>query len=397
MSVLDGYSVKQIPEPRRGGAIVWSQLAAIYAGPTGIAWTIENHELMRFDGALWTSLAKEEPGDTMIAAMPVGTDAVLVLLADRIALFQPSSHSWRILKTSLEIGSFSHMVPGFHNDYWITASHGIVQLKLNPGFGIQSWKQLATDDIGLVEIEQPLPSSTGAAGEELFVTGRRREDGSVRAVARWFDVETAHPGIEIVRTATPDNLRGWRGPDGTLWTIEGASLRRLLNGRWVSVEKYGMLAGTLYEVVTEQGGGFWIGTSEGIAHYAPSVWTTADFVKQLDQPVHAITEDRQGRLWFAATDYLLELDGASWSAYPWPHGVQTQAAQSDTLWMMADGRIAAKLVGRGTEDHVFLFDPSSRKFSELLHPGGREIRLIKGQPDGTVLAWSTPGSRLERV
>jgi signal transduction histidine kinase/CheY-like chemotaxis protein/ligand-binding sensor domain-containing protein len=391
MSVLDGYTVVQIPEARRGSAIDWNRLARIYTGANGTAWTVENHALMSFDGAHWSTDALEDSGDTMIAAMPAG-GAVLVLFADRLALYSPDSHSWRVLKTEQDLGRFSSMVPGFQDDFWITSRHGIAQLKLDAALRIASWKQLDTTGLQLDEVDKPLPS---AQGGEVFFAGRINGSRSLHAVARWFDLDKSDPRTGIVRTATPDNLRGWRGPDGELWTIEGASLRRLVDGKWIPVEKYGMLAGSLFEVVPERDGGFWLGTSEGIAHYPPHVWTTADPVKQLDQPVHAIAEDRKGRLWFAATDYLLELEGSNWQAYRWPQGMQTQAAQSDTLWAMADGRIAIKAVGDATEDRSLLFDPASRVFTPLVRPGGRQIRLIRGRADGTLLILSQPGCRIE--
>jgi signal transduction histidine kinase/CheY-like chemotaxis protein/ligand-binding sensor domain-containing protein len=385
MSVLDGYKVAGVPEPRIGSTINWNRLARVYTGPTGRAWTVENHALMSFGGLIWHNEALEAQGDTMIAAIPAGS-AVLVLFADRLALYLPDSHEWRVLKTSSELGTFSRMIPGFHDDFWITAQHGVARFKL-ADFRIAEWKELNIGRIGMVDADEPLPSSSG---DELFFAGSLAGGHAQRAVARWFDSK-----IEIVRTATSDNLCGWRGPDGELWSIDGASLRRLVYGHWIQVEKFGMLAGSLFDVVTERDGGFWLGTSEGIAHYPPHVWTTPDLVQQLDQPVHAITEDRKGRLWFGATDYLLELDGTTWSAYRWPQGMQTQAAQSDTLWPMADGRIAIKAVGSQTEDRSFLFDPESRRFSPLVHPEGREIRLMRGRADGSLLVWSRPGCRLE--
>jgi len=391
ISVLDGYTVSRVPEPRLGSTIDWNQLARIYTGPAGTAWTVENHALVRFDGSAWRSEAAEEPGDTMIAAMPAD-GGVLVLFADRLALYEPDSRVWRVLKTSRELGTFSRMVPGFHNDFWITAQHGVARLKLYAGLRAASWKQCDTSRIGLLDAGEPLPSSSD---DELLFAGRLAGSRSQRAVARWFDLEKADEKLEILRTAAADNLRGWRGPDGEIWTIEGASLRRLVDGRWIPAEKFGMLAGSLFEVVTERDGGFWLGTSEGIAHYPPHIWTTPDPVVRLDQPVHSITEDRKGRLWFAATDYLLELDGSKWSAYRWPQGMQTQAAQSDTLWAMADGRIAAKAVGSQTESRVLLFDPATGQFTPLVHPQGREIFLIRGRPDGSILTWSRPGCRIE--
>ena len=299
MSILDGYTVAQVPEARIGTAIQWSRLARIQAGPAGSAWTVENNALMRFDGTVWQTEALEEPGDRMIVAMPVGGGAVLVLFADRLALYRPDSHSWRVLKLSRELGSFSRMTGGFHDDFWITAQHGIAQLKLDTNLGISSWKQSDTASIGLVDIDEPSPS---AAGEEVFFAARPKGSHSSRAVGRWFDVTRVHSRMETVRIAIPDNLRGWRGPDGELWTMEGASLRRFIGGKWIAVEKFGVLAGSLFEVATERDGGFWIGTSEGIAHYPPHVWTMSDLVRELDQPVTSIAEDALGRLWFASTD-----------------------------------------------------------------------------------------------
>lgn len=130
MSVLDGYTMIQIPEARRGSAIDWNRMARIHTGVDGAAWTVENHALMSFNGTGWNTEALEGLGDTMIAAMPAA-GAVLVLLADRVALYHPDSHSWRVLKTSQDLGSFSRMIPGFHSDFWITAEHGAAQLKLD--------------------------------------------------------------------------------------------------------------------------------------------------------------------------------------------------------------------------------------------------------------------------
>jgi len=391
MSVLDGYTIAGVPEPRRGSTIDWNRLARIYTDPSGTPWTVEGHALMRFDGSVWRNEAIEKPGDRMIAAVPAGARAVLVLFADRVALYEKESREWRVLTTSERLGAFSRMVPGFHDDFWITAQHGVARIKLDGDSRIASWKEYDTGPAGIVDAEEPLPSSSGT---ELFFAGRLKA-GSLRAVVRWFDVERTDSKIVTVRTATNDNLCGWRGPEGGLWSIEGALLRRMVAGRWIPVERFGMLAGTLFDVVTERDGGFWLGTSEGIAHYPPHVWSTADLVQQLDQPVHAITEDSKGRLWFGATDYLLELDGTNWSAYPWPQGTQTQAAQSDTLWALADGRIAIKAVGKQTVNRVFLFDPESHRFSQLVHPEGREMQLIRGRPDGSLLVWSFPGCRIE--
>jgi hypothetical protein len=189
MSVLDGYTVIQIPEARRGSEIDWNRMARIHTGVDGAAWTVENHALMSFNGTGWNTEALEGLGDTMIAAMPAA-GAVLVLLADRVALYHPDSHSWRVLKTSQDLGSFSRMIPGFHSDFWITAEHGAAQLKLDANARLASWKQIDTASLGLAEVDGPLPS---AGSEEVFFAGRLQKAHSLHAVARWFDFTVGGP------------------------------------------------------------------------------------------------------------------------------------------------------------------------------------------------------------
>src|SRR5437764_3634091 len=46
ISVLDGYAVAQVLEPRTGTDIDWARLAAVYEDRGGTAWTVENRTLM---------------------------------------------------------------------------------------------------------------------------------------------------------------------------------------------------------------------------------------------------------------------------------------------------------------------------------------------------------------
>ena len=115
---------------------------------------------------------------------------------------------------------------------------------------------------------------------------------------------------------------------------------KLSGGRKVAVAKRGPLSGVIYDVATEPDGGFWIGSSTGLAHYAPPAWRTPAEVEPIDQPVHGIAEDRQGRVWFAATEYLLELDGSTWRIHQLPDDLRTQTFLTSSLAPLADGRIA---------------------------------------------------------
>jgi signal transduction histidine kinase/streptogramin lyase len=169
--------------------------------------------------------------------------------------------------------------------------------------------------------------------------------------------------------------------------MEGASLLRSVNGGWRTVEKTGILAGSPWEVLTEPDGGFWLATSEGLAHYAPQVWVTPGLVESLDQPVHSIIEDRQGRLWFSATEYVLVLDGVQWRSYRLPEGMRTHTVQTDSIWAMADGRIMVKVLKADIIQIVLILDPVTGQFRTLATPDHTEIALIVARRDGTYWVW----------
>src|SRR5580704_17860735 len=119
MSILDGYGVTLIPEPRADRTIEdWDLMARVHSGGDGEAWTIENHALKRYKGGQWLIEASETPGERMIVAMPAGADRVLVLFSDRLSAFQPSQRSWTTIKRSddCSIGRFLQMAPGFAAD-----------------------------------------------------------------------------------------------------------------------------------------------------------------------------------------------------------------------------------------------------------------------------------------
>src|SRR3982751_5524272 len=62
-SILDGYSVAQIPEARTAPDIDWGRLARIYASRNGELWTVEEGVLKRFSDRRWRTEAVGSPGD----------------------------------------------------------------------------------------------------------------------------------------------------------------------------------------------------------------------------------------------------------------------------------------------------------------------------------------------
>src|SRR5260370_26985836 len=159
MSILDGYGITQIPEPRVGRAIEdWGLMARVLAGSDGEAWTIENHALKRFAGGQWHIETAEKTGDRMIATAPTSGGRVLVLFSDRLSSYQPGSHAWTVLKSSAEgsVVKFLHMAPRFAGDFWIAAAHGIAHFEPN-----LQWVERDTTSIGLSDINWPEPAAAG--------------------------------------------------------------------------------------------------------------------------------------------------------------------------------------------------------------------------------------------
>jgi signal transduction histidine kinase/FixJ family two-component response regulator len=136
-------------------------------------------------------------------------------------------------------------------------------------------------------------------------------------------------------------------------------------------------------------------TSEGLVRYAPPLWRTPAPVRHIHQPVHAITEDRNGHLWFAATEYLIELDGATWRIHPLPKDHRTHTALTENLTALPDGRIVVKGFQAETLNRLLVFDPKTRAWSYATHPEGREIGRVWRRRDGTLWVRTSAPCRLE--
>jgi signal transduction histidine kinase/CheY-like chemotaxis protein len=387
MAVLDGYGIVRLPEMRADSIIDWGLRARAYGARNGEGWAVEAGQLRRFVSGRWIVEVAKTDAPGILVAVPAGSQGVLVLFADRLALYQPTGHAWKVLKRQKEtqLGDFLQMVPGFSQDFWITGTTGIARLKLPDGAGAGQWTERDTLGIGMREIGYPEP----AGKQGVFFSGR------VTGSSRWAVGHWNVRQLSLVDTAQQDNVRGWRGPDGEIWILAGATLYRLKDGKHVPVAKSDALSGTTYDVLTEPGGGFWLATSEGLAHYSPPIWRTPAEVADVDAPVHSVMEDRQGRLWFAATEYLLELDGKVWRRFRLPDGVRSHTIRTHCLGLLPDGRITLEVRRGDSDENVLLFDPVGGSFQPLRHPEGRTIGLTTQRNDGTLWVVTKPGARVE--
>src|ERR1035441_2131716 len=137
MSVLNGYSVSQIAEPRATREVNWGLLARVHGGSPGEAWTIEDGVLKRYVNQHWTGCDAPPWRDAMLAAIPMGRGRVWVLFRDRMAEYQAGSKSWTAVKNSsaTSIGQFSTMVRGLGADVWVAGGHGAGRLEIGGDSG----------------------------------------------------------------------------------------------------------------------------------------------------------------------------------------------------------------------------------------------------------------------
>ena len=389
MSVFDGYGITRIPDPRGSAQVHFPSTKRVYAGAAGSLWTTSLDALLQYRDGKWTMRYTPPAGRHVLAAVPAGP-RVMVLLEDGLREFDPDQRRLRDIRLAenSKIAPFLTMCPGSAGELYITGEHGLAKLHISPGGGFE-WLEVNGDASRLTHFDHPLPG-TG----ELFALGISAL-GKRRVIVRWPGA-----GLQSVYESEADNLLGWRGGDGSVWIVEGAAMFRLRGGRKYPVERTGVLSGNIFDVYSEGGKAFWVATSEGLTRYTPPLWRQPDGVEDLDLPVHAIAEDRQGRLWMSATYYVLELEGHTWTRHALPAGFRTHTLETSSLVPLSDGRVLVK-VGRGDDgsDAVLAMNAESGRFTEFAHPEGRTITLIQQRPDGGAwvasVAKGVPGFRLE--
>jgi len=388
MSIFDGYRVTTIPEPR---AVVrnWVEKGRVQADDRGALWAVSEGALKEFKGGAWVVRYLPPAGQRVIAAIPSG-GRVLVVMADRLREYDPVSDGWREITSGRpsRIGPFLSGVSANARDIWLAGEHGLARLAAPAQGGPYRWVETPSDPDGLFHFDDPQPG----AGEELFAQATSHRSGR-KVIVRW-----AADSLQSIYAAATDTLRGWRGPDGAVWILDGLSMFRLVGARKYPVEAAGTLSGNIYDVFSQQGQTFWIATSEGLARYAPPLWRPPPGLEDFDLAVHAAAEDRKGRIWFAATDYLLELDGSRWTRHRLPKGLRTHTVYTQSVIVLDDGRILLKAF-TGQADVVLVFDPRTGTFRELSHPEGRLLTLLLPRPGGGVWVATekpgTPGLHLE--
>ena len=387
MSLFDGYRATTIRDPAQKRQR-WPNGERVLPDAHGRLWVASEEVLKEFNRGMWVSHSPPGSGRRVLAAIPAG-ERVVVLLADGLAEYDPTTGAWREIASARQsrVGPFLNAVSAGGRELWLAGEHGLARMTAK-GAGEWQWRETARDPGGLVHFAYLEPGSAG----EVFGQASARS-GGLRSIVHW-----AADRLDNIYSSANPTLRGWRGPDGAVWIIEGASMFRLVEGRKDPVERVGPLSGNIYDVFSEHGQAFWIATSEGLVRYASPLWRRPEGLEGFNLTVHAAAEDRLGRLWFAATECLLELDGARWSLHRLPNGVRTHTPYTHSVIVLEDGRILLKAAA-DTVDMGLIFDPRTGAFHELVHPQGRLVTFLQSRPEGGVWVGTekpgSPGFRLE--
>ncbi len=379
MSLLDGYGLQRLTIP--------TSRTRVHGTGSG-AWTVVAHGLSRLVGSSWRlyvvrQIAELEQRDRdRIPILPVGEDRVLVVLPTQILEFDAARNAATVLPGVLpaKLGRFTHISAG-RAGAWVAGQYGLGLLRSVDG-STWKWSDWSTRNAGFQSLAHPYEAEDG----EVLLSAASNVGGE-KVILRF------HQGRwETLLRAPADLVRAWRGADRTIWVQQGNSLLRLAGDRVEPVELPEKLSGVINDVLPESGGGFWVASSQGLGRYAPPLWRTPEDVAGIKSLVHAIAEDRAGRLWFACSESLAVLDGNRWEVHPLPRGLKTHYFQTDAVCPLRDGRVAIKTESR---DYLLIFDPVRRAFSRLAPPAGRRLRLMKPRADGTMLVQTTTADPLD--
>ena len=387
MSVLAGYGVAHIADPHQNVRADGVTRGRATLGANGSTWAAIDGNLMEYRAGRWILQYQTPPGLRLIAAAPAG-NRVIVLFSTALREYDPDHGTWREFRNqdNTRLGGFTAMTARAP-DFWISGDRGLARLRVE-GYGVPQWSEISGAGAGLSQFHYPV---TGRDGE-LFAQAKA---GAGRmAVVRW-----SAKGLEKVYVSSDGAPRGWRGPDGSVWILEGGSLFRLTEGGRAPVLRDGVLSGNVFDIYSEDGKSFWMAGSEGVARYTAALWQAPEGLAGFDRPVHAAFEDRQGRLWFAATDYLLELDGAVWKRHRIPSGLRTHTTQTASVMESPNGRVVVNCLAQDQTDLMLEFDPGKGEFHAIHPPEGRQIVLMAPRRAGglwaATVAKNLPGFRLE--
>jgi len=375
-SMVDGHMVRTYPFSLTAGFIHGSR--------NGEAWAQNQSVLIRFRNGRWETYSNAElkavlEGSPLRGLCPVDTEQVVLLLPNRIVLFDAVSGNISTIETAenVGLGNFSEILRRHDgNGFWVSTSGGVasgVRARAGARFRVEP---LAPADQKYSNFSR----MHEGPGRELFATAQGPDGRTVLRLEgnRWALVYSAGGGT----------VEGWRGPNGSIWVRRDEVLMTETDGRFQPVDRTDALSGNLMSVFSGQTGEFWIGTSQGAVRYAPSLWASPRGLGRVGEICSSIAQDERGRTWVLYRAQVAILEGNTWRILDLPSNTTARSTQVHSLQLLGRDRmvLAADVQSGSSAQQIVVVDPETGSCEPIRHPEGLPIRSVLRRHDGTLLA-----------
>ena len=361
VSVLDGSGVRSLPAP---GVI--GQTVSIFGNERLLAKD-DSGKLLEYHRSKWI----EHPVLCNTAVL-VGDDRALLLREGDLLDYRLKTRTETVIRQGNRerMGPLKALIRARGaGRLWAVGENGAAQF----GEGGSPWIEYPFGSLGLKNPTMPYEGDDGS----LYITAA--SSGAPGTVVACL----SRTGWRIVYRSAAGFVRGWPGPENTLWVQDINGIRRQIGSQAQPVEREGMLSAVINSVTTEPGGVFWVGTNQGAARYSPPIWRTPSGAALIDSGVQSSCESADGDLWFLSGTGLVRNRGGDWTQHPFPStwiGF-SQAGQ------LAPGPNGVLLVVAVLErsNYLFAFDPKRPSFRPVPMPEGQTLQRVL--PRGSDSVW----------
>lgn len=378
VSVINGYGIKPVKCPL--------DITSIEFSPTGDMWALSPRLLHYRYGNEWVAYPLPFESDDSVVVKPLSGQIVIILFGNTLYAFNRSDSTFHTIKTVQETGlsQFTGLAASPENQLWVTGTEGIVNFQY-ANSSIQNWIEYSAESLDFYHFQSPWVSQEN----ELYVIAQSRTKQIHFALVfkeeEWSTLHTAN-GLNM--------LQCWKGLDNENWIlnrnntlikVQGSSLNRFTSLR--------SQFGQILDYTIQQDGIFWLATSKGVFRYVPSVWRTPDEIQDIQRSVNSIVQDREGRLWFDCTRFLLKLENGEWKRYPYPENKLSSFYETGTLCIMPNQSIAIRMLN--AESVLTMFNPTTEQYETLENPYGLLFGAVTALNDGSI--WFQMGQNFGNV
>jgi len=370
LSILDGYTTLSVPAPRTLDK--WFQTT----GTDSLVVNDDAGYLFEYANRQWKS--HRVFSETIV---PLGARRVLLRQAGTVSQYDLDTHVRSVVsrQENTRLGMFGALFPaGGQGGFWVMGSNGVARA----GPDANSWTEYEFVSLGLKNAQSPYLGDDGS----LYVVAARIADESKVLVrldgGRW----------KVLYRSNLALIRGWPGAAGTLWLEDPNGLHHVLGDSVENLDRKGVLSGAIATVATQPGGIVWVGTTQGVARLAPSLWQTPPEVAHIRSAVQGTYEDPDGTLWFLSGTGLSRLRGEEWKEYPFP--AQWRFITQGAGITPGPGGVLLLMVSAPARECLLAFDPRHPGFREIPPPAGQlMLRALPRDANSVWICTRTSGSQ----